>query len=262
MKNIVVVILRCVVRYAINGRETARQHAMNGAKRLIFAVVALCLTACAAPPARQGAVGAGFQLTDLGKSDIDRVAEFHQQAALASLRILMEKLYRRNPREWRKGGQPSLAASVSRVFDGRRQWDFPVLAGKTGAACVHLAFDEHYHGDRVLAFIVGLASMIMASYNGKTALYIVDELDPQKLYNSARNVEIADWLLNHARDREGKPFLLSNAMSAAGKNLSFEREIGKIIADQDVLARIVADKTNRSVVHVIQSMATAIFLPI
>lgn len=235
---------------------------MNGMKRLVFAVAALCLAGCAAPQAQQGAAGTDFQLSDLGKSDIDRVAEFHQQAALASLRILMEKLYRRNPREWRKGGQPSLAASVSQVFDGRRRWRFPVLEGKTGAACVHLAFDEHYHGDRVLAFIVGLASMIMASYNGKTALYLVDELDPQKLYNSARNVEIADWLLNHARDREGRPFLLSNAISAAGKNLSFEREIGKIIADQDVLARIVADKTNRSIVHAIQSMATAIFLPI
>ena len=46
------------------------------------------------------------------------------------------------------------------------------------------------------------------------------------------------------------------------RNLSFERDSGKVIASLDVLSKISADKNNRTVVKVIQSLATAVFLPI
>ena len=52
--------------------------------------------------------------------------------------------------------------------------------------------------------------MVFISYNGKTELYLTDVLDPQKLYNSARNIEIAAWKLAHAHDARGEPLLLSN----------------------------------------------------
>ena len=45
-------------------------------------------------------------------------------------------------------------------------------------------------------------------------------------------------------------------------NLSFEREFGKMIGSLDVLSKIVADKTDRHVVKMVQSIATAVFLPI
>jgi hypothetical protein len=168
----------------------------------------------------------------------------------------MEKLYRRNPREWQKGGQPSMESAMARAFDAGQDWRFPELNGKRGAECVYLAFQEGYQGDRVLAFIAGLATMIMASYNDKAELYVLDELDPQKLYNSARNVEIAVWKLS------GELFLLSNENDANHRNLSFEREFGKLIAQQDTLARIIAEKSNRTIVRAIQSVASAVFLPI
>ena len=46
------------------------------------------------------------------------------------------------------------------------------------------------------------------------------------------------------------------------KNLSFEREFGKMIGNLDVLSKIIADKTNRLVAKVFQNLATAIFLPV
>ena len=55
---------------------------------------------------------------------------------------------------------------------------------------------------------------------------------------------------------------MSNEGSGAAPNLSFEREFGKIIGSLDVLSKIVADKTNRMVVKIIQNLATAVFLPI
>jgi hypothetical protein len=75
-------------------------------------------------------------------------------------------------------------------------------------------------------------------------------------------VEIAVWKLSNARDAQGNLVLLSNEGGVPVPNLSFEREFGKIIASLDVLSKIVADKNNRTIVKVIQNLATAMFLPI
>jgi len=161
-----------------------------------------------------------------------------------------------------KSGQPSVAAGVARIFEGRHEWNFPELQGKHGAQAIHLAFQEDYLGDRVLAFIAGLGSMIQTAFQDKTEFFVLDDLDPQSLYNAARNVEIAVWKLSNARTPQGELLLLSNEGIGPVPNLSFEREFGKVIASLDVLSKIIADKTNRTVVKVIQSLATAVFLPI
>src|SRR2546430_17553409 len=87
--------------------------------------------------------------------------------------------------------------------------------------------------------------MIFLAYNEKTQFYLIDSFDPQKLYNSARNIEIAAWKLANARDARGEPLLLSNEIAGDARNLSFEREFGKMIAYQDVMAQIAAQRTNR-----------------
>ena len=46
--------------------------------------------------------------------------------------------------------------------------------------------------------------MIIAAHNGKQSFYFMDELDPQKLYHAARNIEIAAWRLSNSRDEAGK----------------------------------------------------------
>jgi hypothetical protein len=240
---------------------------MNVKKALFLPLLAVLLSACAAAPSRTAGKpkppsSSGLSLTSFAKSDIDSVAEIHQQESLAHLRTLMEKLYRRNPREWKKSGQPSMESAIARAFDARQDWRFPELQGKRGTDCVYLAFQENYQGDRVLAFIAGLTTMVMASYNDKNEFYLLDELDPQKLYNSARNVEIAVWKLAQTRDSRGELFLLSNELDGVNRNISFEREFGKLIAQQDTIARIVAQKTNRTIVRAVQSVATAVFLPI
>jgi len=92
--------------------------------------------------------------------------------------------------------------------------------------------------------------------------FVIDELDPQKLYNSARNVEIAVWKLSNDRDANGQLFLLSNSALDEPRNLSFERLFGKVIAHQDMMARIISGSTNRTIRHVIQRLMGAVFLPI
>lgn len=222
------------------------------------------LTACASHTQRpgKGPNPPEFKLNSLAKTEVDQVAELHVQEALAHLRALTEKLYRRNPREWHKSGNESLEQALARIFDNPLTANFPEMQGRRGTDVIHFAFREDYAGDRVRAFMWGLTTMTLAAYENKTEFYALDELDPQKLYNAARNVEIAAWKLANAKDAKGEPYLLSNELNGAARNLSFEREFGKLIAETDMIARIIGGRSNRTIARVIQNLATAVFLPI
>ena len=231
-------------------------------KPVLLTLCALLLAACAQQNTTPPRTGGGFEPTQLAKSDIDRVAEAHQREIFTNLRALAEKLYRRNPRELKKSGLPNVEAGIARIFEGRHEWKFPELQGKRGSDAIHLAFRDDYAGDRVLAFVAGVGSMMQSAFNDKTAFFVIDDLDPQRLYNAARNVEIAVWKLSNAHTAQGDLYLLSNETAGPVRNLSFEREFGKIIGSLDVLSKIIADKENRTIVKVIQSLASAVFLPI
>ncbi|MCF8151528.1 MAG: hypothetical protein K9J80_12360 [Sulfuritalea sp.] len=181
-----------------------------------------------------------------------------------SIRVLAEKLYRRNPREWKKGGHASVEAALDRLLDPRTGWR-PADAGNArGTDAILLALRDDFTGDRVAVYIGGMGAMLNAAFDEKTEFFMLDELDPQKLYNSARNLEIAAWKLANARDASGALLLLSNepAQAAQPANLSFEREFGKMIGNLDILSRLLADKGHRTIARVAQSLATALFLPV
>ena len=230
--------------------------------RLIPLIFLPLLAGCVATGTTPRKPVSGFDPNQIAKSDIDRVAEAHQREVFASLKLLAEKLYRRNPREWRKGGQPSLEAAVARIFESNHGWKFAELENKRGTDAIHLAFREDFAGDRVLAFVAGLGGMVQTAFNDKTELFLIDDLDPQALFNAARNVEIAVWKLSNATAPSGELWLLSNEGAGPVRNLSFEREFGKVIGNLDLLSKIIADKTNRIVAKVFQNVATAIFLPV
>lgn len=188
------------------------------------------------------------------------MCDVHRAQIDASLRVLAEKLYKRNPREWRNAGQPNLESAVGRIF-AVDNYRLPELGDRKGADAIVLGLREDYTGDRVAAYVAGIGSMVHLAFNEKRDFYLYDDIDPQRLYNAARNLEIAAWKLANSRDAQGQLLLLSNELYPVA-NLSFEREFGKMIANLDLLSSIVADKTNRSVVRVVQNVATAVFLPI
>jgi len=219
------------------------------------------LAACSGRTSSSDAGDGSGSLRYLAKSDIDTVSDLHIQNSLKLVRRLAEKLYRRNPSHCKISGR-TIKACVERIFSNKNSDNYPELNGKRSINALRLTFDNSYRGDRVLAFIVGMRSMMLASYNNKTAFYLMDELDPQRLYNSARNIEIAVWRLSNKRDRRGKFYLLSNSRPGEVPNLSYERIFGKLIANQDMMSRIIAEKFNRRVKNILQSLATAVFLPI
>jgi hypothetical protein len=229
---------------------------------VVSAFCIVVLAGCASHGTTPAKPASGITTRALVKTDIDRVAEAHQREVFSNLRVLAEKLYRRNPREVKKSGRSDVKAALARIFDQPHRWHFAELGGKRGTAAIHLAFDEAYGGDRVLAFVAGVASMVQTAFQDKTEFFLLDDLDPQSLYNAARNIEIAVWKLSNARAASGELYLLSNEAAGPVSNLSFEREFGKVIGSLDVLSKIIADKTDRTVVKVVQSVATAVFLPI
>jgi hypothetical protein len=227
---------------------------------LLSALLAACATSLQSPG--KGPVTPEFKFSSFAKTEVDQISELHLQASLEHLRVLTEKFYRRNPHEWKKGGQPTREAAVARIFDGNFQQSFPELDNKRGIDALYLAFQENFHGDRVLALSWGLATMTLSAYNEKIDFYAWDDLDPQKLYNAARNYEIAVWKLAANRDRHGHPFLLANELQGETRNLSFEREFGKLIGEHDMMAKIVAGRTNRTIVRMVQNLASALFIPL
>jgi len=231
---------------------------------LLLSIALSSLVACAATPAGDGPgpERRGFEFKRLGKTDINTVAEIHHQRVMEHLRTLMIKLYRRNPVQLRRAGGSTIGQRLTAVFGAGGPARLAELNGCKAVACINLALDKDYPGDRVMALIMGLATMCHAAYGNKTEFYLFDSLDPQKLYNSARNIEIAVWKLSNARDRDGRLLLLSNSRPGEPANLSYERLLGKIISLQDTLAVIIADGSNRVIKKVIQNMATAVFLPI
>ncbi len=238
---------------------------MTGTAHITLRALPLLLAALAAAGCASGSgtlAPRPFKLGYLAKSDVDMVADVHLRSSFNLLRQLAIKLYRRNPAEWRRSGAPTLRARVDALFTDPLSWAHLGLGGRRGTDAVLLTFDPAFGGDRVAAYVAGLSSMIYAAYGNRPEFFLLDELEPQKLYNSARNVEIAAWKLRTARRPDGTPWLLSTSLDEDDPNLSFERLFGKLIATQDLIARVVSEQSNRAIKGVVQQMAQAVFLPI
>jgi hypothetical protein len=223
---------------------------------LWWSVWVLFLFGCAATPAPKGVVPAApASAAEMGQSDVNRMATLGMRANLDSLLSLADKLYRRNPREWRKGGAASRDEALERLrvaVDQRQPWSS--LQGRRDVAALALALSPEFVGDRVAAFVAATADMLIVAHGGKTEFYLIDGLDAQSLYNAARNVEIAVWMLAQRRDAGGVPLLLADEIGPQARNLSFEREFGKIVARLDLLAAVSAEKYRRAVVSYVQNL--------
>ncbi|WP_428035725.1 hypothetical protein [Amphritea sp.] len=205
-----------------------------------------------------------FKLSNLAKSDIDSVTDMHIKETSKLCRELTIKLYKRNPRELAKAPPgTTVKKRISQIFSNQRIQGFTELNGLKGTAAITLSFSETYQGDRVFALMAGISSMLYSAYNYQDEFFILDEIDQQKLYNSARNLETVSWQLNNRRDSHGERYILSNGISEDGiRNLSYERLFGKLISLQDMMALLIADTTNRNITRVVQSAASMTFLPI
>ncbi|WP_245600997.1 hypothetical protein [Marinobacterium jannaschii] len=206
----------------------------------------------------------GFSIKSLAKSDIDSVTDSHRRQLKAHLQQLTIKLYKRNPRELIKVERMSIRKRLDMLYVlDRKPGQFAELSFRDGNDAIRLAFSEEYKGDRVFALMAGLSTMLNSAYQHKPEFFMLDDLDQQKLYNSARNLETVAWQLRQRRDSRGQLFLLSNGVSDSGvANYSFELLFGKMISLQDMMAIVISEKTNRTITHIVHRAASMTLLPI
>ena len=234
-------------------------------QRLLIIVLLGMLAACQhtrEKQAEQPADNDSFSISYIAKTDINMIFDRQMKTIEDYLQDLMLKLYLRNPTYWREAGAASAEQRTQHIFSLSDMRVSMSLHNTRSIATIQLAFDENFSGDRVLAFVFGLKTMLHDAHGGKSEFFMLDQLDPQKLYDAARNIEVAVWKLSNDRMQNGQLFLVSNELDGEIKNLSFERLFGQLIAIQDNSAVIVADSTNRVIKHVIQSFASYVFLPI
>ena len=241
-------------------------------KRLLLVAACSLFTACATNAPIEGKPiperGDRSTANQLAKADFDRMADVELAENTQSLRNLMLKLYKRNPHELAKSTADNAEKMTEWVYEGALQhhWQFKEIGNKQGTDAIFLAFDANYQNDRVLPFIIGLQTMLAKAHGNKTDFYLTDKIEPQNIYNVARNIEIAAWKLSTARDIEGNLYLLTNEINYQDsihkeQNLSFEREFGKMIGRTDLYAIALAEKSQRLISRMVQSIATAVFLP-
>ena len=224
--------------------------------------VLLALILAAACSTKLGKDGRSDTMVDvkyLAKTEVDRIADTNRAEVVDGLLLIADKLYKRNPKEWKKAGQVSREVAVERLRNRHFQ-RWPEMNGLREGPAAALAFNDAYAGDRVAAFIHATADMIITAHGGKTEFFLLDGMDAQHLYNAARNVETAVWLLAQRRNAQGQPLLLADEIGAQGRNLSFEREFGKIIARLDLLAAFTTEKYRRAAISYVQGIVGGTFL--
>lgn len=196
--------------------------------RLCLPALAL-LTACSSPPVHKDIDGEGFAAGQMLQNDANRAANLAMRDNLQSLSLLLDKLYKRNPRQWKKTGAASREAAHKLVMDA--------------------IVDQQP--------LPGLGSMLVELYGGTTTQHLLSGLNAQKTANAAWNIEVAAWLLASRTDAAGQPLLLSNEISSAGRNLSFEREFGRMIGRLELLAQTSDESLRRSGINYVQGLLAA-----
>lgn len=225
---------------------------------------ALMLAGCAAPPGPDpGPRSESLSADQFVQNDVNRVQTLAMRDNLDSLVRLLEKLYRRNPGEWRKAGFTDLQSAVVQGDARIRAGEVPeALDGLRDIEVLSVAMDPRYPGDRVAAFVLGLSNMIIAAHGGRTRFHVGDSVSARHVFNAARNVEIAAWMLGSRRDARGQPLLLSNELGNGVANLSFEREFGRMIARLDLVAELQDESVRRIGINYLQGLLFFNFLPV
>jgi len=230
--------------------------------RRFFLILSLFLIGCNSSLERKDSTQYDKgSLNQLTKTDFDRMADYEIKENIESLKILALKFFKRNPAELRKTTSDSPEVAVNWLFTSQHNWKFKEINDAQGIEALDQVFDENFKGDRVLSLITGLYTMLIIAHDNQKEFDMFDSLDPQLIYNAARNVEVIVWRLSTKRKKNGELFLVTNEINEDFQNLSFEREFGKIIGRTDYFAYVLSEKKERYITRAIQGTTLNILLP-
>ena len=219
---------------------------------LLIFVVAAQLTACTTT---------SFELKNLAKSKIDMVADEFIAESRRLVLELMVKLYKRNPRELAKVSGIPIDGRLKLLKERRAQLLFKELGNRQGIDALELVFRPKFRGDRVFALIVGLGGMLRQAYGYREEMFMLDRLNDAALLASSHNVEVLAWRLKNDRNDNNSHYLVTSEYKGVVDNLSFERLFGKLIALQEMMARIVDGAGARAANTAVRAVSM-VFVPL
>lgn len=229
--------------------------------RWLAILLLLAMAACTTKMGKDGRTASELDVKYLAKTEVDRFADANRSEVMDGLMLIADKLYRRNPKEWKKAGVDNREAALERL-KMRHYRSLRELGGLREGRAAALAFSETYSGDRVAALMLGLLTMADAAFEHRAEFFMLDSLNEIKLFNCARNMEVAVWKLGNDRNAAGELFLLANELDPANRNLSFEREFGRLMGLLDFMAKVVADRNGRTFSRLSHSVVSTVFLPV
>ncbi|PQZ91423.1 MULTISPECIES: hypothetical protein [Pseudomonas] len=231
---------------------------------LLGAMFMLCASGCTQQQGRDIAKQfSNGKPDEFFQTSVDRMATLGMQDNLQSLYLLMNKLYLRNPSQWRQSGAPDAVTAARQIRQAIEQRQaLPALGERRDLAALSYSLSPEFQGDRVGAFIYAIGSMLVTAHGGRTQFYMTDAINPQFVSNAARNIEKATWLLSKRQDANGVLLLFSNEISEEGSNLSFAVEFGKIVARLDLLTQMLDERYRRIGLNYAQSLLLMNFLPV
>ena len=199
------------------------------------------------------------QVKNLVKSDTAFFVEAVRSELDQSLDLLLVKLYRRNPAQL--SANTSIEVRVEQLKAARL--NLQEFGSPKPDQLVRIAFHPHFKGDRVYAFVAGLQSMVNHAFDHRREFFLLDDLPTaQFIYNSARNIEIAAYLLRTKRTMDGEPYLYADGIEDQILNASYSQLMGEMIGLQDALSTALANKDQRTLNAVARGAASIIFLPV
>ena len=198
-------------------------------------------------------------LKNFAKSDTAFFVEAVRTELDQRLAELMIKLYRRNPIQM----PPEMTLELRLLQLKSPRISLAEFDQTSSDALLRLAFDPAFQGDRVFAFTAGLQDMVNRAFDGRREFLLLDDFpDPQFIYNSARNIEMAAYLLRSQRDASGQPYLYADGVQDDVLNASYSQILGGLISVQDTLATTLAMKDQRTINAVTRGVASILFLPV
>ena len=211
------------------------------------------LVACAVP------IKAPPEVKNLAKSDTAFFVEAVRSELDQSLSLLLVKLYRRNPVQLPTN--TTIEVRVEQLKAARL--NLQEFDSRKPDQLVRMAFHPDFTGDRVYAFVAGLQSMVNHAFDHRREFLLLDDLPTaQFIYNSARNIETAAFLLRTKRTTDGKPYLYADGIQDQILNASYSQLMGEMIGLQDALSTALANKDQRTLNAIARGAASIVFLPV
>ncbi len=213
---------------------------------LAIALLVVSLTSC-------GQLNEPFR--QLGKFEVDNVGDIMIKELESQTRQISRMLYEINPDELQKSSV-SLPERLQQIVVHPLSIGYQELANKQGVDAIKLALNPAFPNDRVFALMTGISGMTKLAFNSRRELFVPDILDPQKLYNAARNLELINRNLH--KQVAGKTLL---NLGSKQNTKSFGWRLAQVVSTLDLASKIVDNRGIRTLRTTAQAITTTL-LPI